>query len=73
MDATDESNAIKRHYVDFFDDDNDQGTYQQKIKDLITNGDVRLLVNLNDLRRFDAAQKTTRVKSLLDDCQVSRE
>lgn len=70
MDATDESNAIKRHYVDFFDDDNDQGTYQQKIKDLITNGDVRLVVNLNDLRRFDAAQKTTRVKYLLDDCQA---
>ncbi len=59
MDPSDEANVLKRHYVDFLDDDNDQGTYQQKIKDLITNGDVRLVINLNDLRRFDAAQKTT--------------
>lgn len=71
MDATDdqEANTIRRHYVDFLDDDNDQGTYQQKIKDLITNGEIRLVVNLNDLRRFDAAQKTTRAKTLLDECQ----
>ncbi|XP_064651857.1 zygotic DNA replication licensing factor mcm3-like [Lineus longissimus] len=42
---------IQRDYMDFLDDDDNQGIYHQKIRDMITNNQVRLMVNVNDLRR----------------------
>ena len=30
---------------------NDQGIYAQKVRDMIANNEVRLIVNINDLRR----------------------
>ncbi|XP_033100370.1 DNA replication licensing factor MCM3-like [Anneissia japonica] len=41
----------QRDYLDFLDDDNDQGTYQGKVRDMIKNNQYRLIVNVNDLRR----------------------
>ncbi|KAK7487331.1 hypothetical protein BaRGS_00021420 [Batillaria attramentaria] len=42
---------IQREYLDFLDDEEDQGIYQQKVRDMITDTQVRLIVNINDLRR----------------------
>ncbi|XP_067142517.1 DNA replication licensing factor MCM3 isoform X2 [Centruroides vittatus] len=42
---------IQREYLDFLDDDVDQGYYSQCVKDMITNNGCRLIVNINDLRK----------------------
>ncbi|WAR16634.1 MCM3Z-like protein [Mya arenaria] len=52
---------IQREYLDFLDDGNDQGIYVQKVRDMIANNEVRLIVNINDLRR----KNPTRAASLL--------
>ncbi|KXJ29335.1 Zygotic DNA replication licensing factor mcm3 [Exaiptasia diaphana] len=43
--------GIQREYLDFLDDDEDQGVYHGKVRDMITRNEYRLLVNVNDLRR----------------------
>ncbi|XP_076457176.1 zygotic DNA replication licensing factor mcm3-like [Babylonia areolata] len=53
---------IQREYLDFLDDEEDQGIYQQKVRDMVTNMEVRLVVNINDLRRKNAK----RCSALLD-------
>ncbi|KAH9494473.1 Zygotic DNA replication licensing factor mcm3 [Bulinus truncatus] len=42
---------IQREYLDFLDDDNDQGIYLQKVRDMVANNEIRIKVNVNDLRR----------------------
>ncbi|KAJ8321799.1 hypothetical protein KUTeg_000270 [Tegillarca granosa] len=54
---------IQREYLDFLDDGEDQGIYQQKVKDMITNNEIRLAVNINDLRR----KNPKRAQSLLQE------
>jgi len=34
----------------------DQGIYLQKVRDMIANNEIRLLVNINDLRKKNAAR-----------------
>uniref|UniRef100_A0A8C5QKZ0 DNA replication licensing factor MCM3 n=1 Tax=Leptobrachium leishanense TaxID=445787 RepID=A0A8C5QKZ0_9ANUR len=41
----------QREYLDFLDDDQDQGLYHGKVKDMIGSNEHRLIINLNDLRR----------------------
>lgn len=41
---------LQRQYLDFLDDDADQGFYHAKVRDMIERGDRRLIVNINDLR-----------------------
>ncbi|XP_053192622.1 DNA replication licensing factor MCM3 [Scomber japonicus] len=41
----------QRDYLDFLDDDQDQGIYQSKVRDMISENKSRLTVNINDLRR----------------------
>ncbi|XP_076128400.1 DNA replication licensing factor MCM3 [Alosa pseudoharengus] len=41
----------QRDYLDFLDDDQDQGIYQSKVRDMISENKFRLIVNINDLRR----------------------
>lgn len=41
----------QRAYLDFLDDEEDQGVYQARVRDMIGDEDVRLIVNINDLRR----------------------
>ncbi|KAK7091922.1 zygotic DNA replication licensing factor mcm3-like [Littorina saxatilis] len=53
---------IQREYLDFLDDEEDQGIYQQKVRDMITNTEIRLVVNVNDLRR----KNPDRCKQLLE-------
>lgn len=49
---------VQREYLDFLDDGDDQGIYLQKVRDMIANNDVRLIVNINDLRRKNPARAT---------------
>ncbi|PIK34488.1 putative zygotic DNA replication licensing factor mcm3 [Apostichopus japonicus] len=41
----------QREYLDFIDDDADQGLYHEKVRDMINKNKSRLIVNINDLRR----------------------
>jgi len=49
---------IQRQYLDFLDDDSDQGFYHAKVRDMIERGDRRLVVNINDLRGKNAERAT---------------
>ncbi|GJQ82031.1 Mcm3 [Trypoxylus dichotomus] len=42
---------IQREYLDFLDDEEDQGKYAQLVKNMVNEKGCRLLVNVNDLRR----------------------
>jgi len=53
---------IQREYLDFLDDDQDQGFYSGKVKDMITENRHRLIVNINDLRR----KKPQRAKAMIE-------
>uniref|UniRef100_A0A3P9Q3J6 DNA replication licensing factor MCM3 n=1 Tax=Poecilia reticulata TaxID=8081 RepID=A0A3P9Q3J6_POERE len=46
-----EMREAQRDYLDFLDDDQDQGIYQSKVRDMIGENKARLIVNINDLRR----------------------
>ncbi|XP_029281864.1 DNA replication licensing factor MCM3 [Cottoperca gobio] len=46
----------QRDYLDFLDDDQDQGVYQSKVRDMIGENKARLIVNINDLRRRNEAR-----------------
>ncbi|XP_063771187.1 DNA replication licensing factor MCM3 [Pseudophryne corroboree] len=46
-----EMRDAQREYLDFLDDEEDQGIYQSKVRDMISDNNCRLIVNINDLRR----------------------
>ncbi|XP_055043140.1 DNA replication licensing factor MCM3 [Misgurnus anguillicaudatus] len=46
-----EMREAQRDYLDFLDDDQDQGIYQSKVREMIGENKSRLIVNINDLRR----------------------
>ncbi|XP_054034152.1 DNA replication licensing factor MCM3 [Dryobates pubescens] len=46
-----ELREAQRDYLDFLDDEEDQGVYHSKVRDMISDNRYRLLVNINDLRR----------------------
>ncbi|XP_035210983.1 zygotic DNA replication licensing factor mcm3-like [Stegodyphus dumicola] len=52
---------IQKEYLDFLDDDDDQGVYSQAVKDMINRKSCRMVVNINDLRR----KNSVRCQSLL--------
>ncbi|KAG1669231.1 DNA replication licensing factor MCM3 [Nymphon striatum] len=47
---------IQREYVEFLDDDQDQGVYTMLIKGMVENQERRLIVNINDLRKKNSAR-----------------
>ncbi|XP_060773434.1 DNA replication licensing factor MCM3 [Neoarius graeffei] len=51
-----EMREAQREYLDFLDDDQDQGIYQSKVRDMISENKSRLVVNINDLRRRNEAR-----------------
>ncbi|NP_001133652.1 DNA replication licensing factor MCM3 [Salmo salar] len=53
-----EMREAQREYLDFLDDDQDQGVYQSKVRDMISENKNRLIVNINDLRRRNEARAT---------------
>lgn len=42
---------IQREYLEFLEDDEDSGVYTQLVRDMVANGERRLVVNINDLRK----------------------
>ncbi|XP_057283469.1 DNA replication licensing factor MCM3 [Pezoporus wallicus] len=46
-----ELREAQRDYLDFLDDEEDQGIYSSKVREMISDNQYRLLVNINDLRR----------------------
>ncbi|KAM5164716.1 DNA replication licensing factor MCM3 [Mantella aurantiaca] len=46
-----EIREAQREYLDFLDDEEDQGIYQSKVREMISDNQCRLIVNINDLRR----------------------
>ncbi|XP_005377713.1 PREDICTED: DNA replication licensing factor MCM3 [Chinchilla lanigera] len=46
-----ELREAQRDYLDFLDDEEDQGVYQSKVRDMISDSQYRLIVSVNDLRR----------------------
>ncbi|KAF8767426.1 DNA replication licensing factor MCM3 like protein [Argiope bruennichi] len=42
---------VQKEYLDFLDDDDDQGIYSDAVKDMINRKGRRLVININDLRR----------------------
>lgn len=53
---------IQRDYLDFLDDEEDQGVYAAHVRKMITDSAKRLVVNVNDLRR----KNPDRAKALLN-------
>lgn len=64
MDPSDEIRLreIQREYLDFLDDEQDQGFYTSKVKDMINENKHRLIVNINDLRK----RKPQRAREMID-------
>ncbi|KAL6486216.1 hypothetical protein MHYP_G00056080 [Metynnis hypsauchen] len=56
-----ELREAQREYLDFLDDDQDQGVYHEKVRNMVSEGQSRLIVNINDLRR----RNEKRAKELL--------
>ncbi|XP_039750657.1 DNA replication licensing factor MCM3 isoform X2 [Pararge aegeria] len=53
---------LQREYLEFLDDEEDQGVYMEKVKLMIGEQSRRLIVNINDLRR----KNPERAKNLLE-------
>lgn len=53
IDKADEirTREITQEYLNFLDDSVDDKIYTQKIEELIRDGMIRLIVNINDVRR----------------------
>ncbi|KAF1745486.1 hypothetical protein MXB_3845 [Myxobolus squamalis] len=41
---------IQREYLNFLDDENDNGSYNKKVLTMISSGKYRLIININHLR-----------------------
>lgn len=59
MDSEQELREFQREYLDFLDDDDDQGIYREKVREMIQENRSRLIVNINDLRRRNAKRAIT--------------
>ncbi|GBM63135.1 Maternal DNA replication licensing factor mcm3 [Araneus ventricosus] len=47
---------VQKEYLDFLDDDDDQGLYSDAVKDMINRKGKRLVININDLRRKNSVR-----------------
>lgn len=81
MDEDQEIREFQREYTEFLDDkvskcypwlyseqivQDDQGLYDAKIRDLIRENQVRLIVNINDLRKKNIRRATKYVSRAAD-------
>nr|XP_046229752.1 DNA replication licensing factor MCM3 [Scatophagus argus] len=62
-----EMREAQRDYLDFLDDDQDQGIYQSKVRDMISENKARLIVNINDLRRRNEARAAKLMNSAFEE------
>lgn len=49
---------IQREYLEFLEDEEDAGVYTQLVRDMVTSGDCRIIVNINDLRQKNSHRTT---------------
>ncbi|XP_068250969.1 zygotic DNA replication licensing factor mcm3 [Palaemon carinicauda] len=54
---------IQREYLEFLEDDDDSGVYTQLVRDMVANGECRLNVNINDLRKKNPQRAVGLLKS----------
>lgn len=67
QDGDQHSRDIQREYLDFLDDETDQGKYSQLVKDMISDKSCRLLVNINDLRRKNSARAVSLLNNAFEE------
>lgn len=60
--------VIQSEYLDFLDDEEDQGIYQKKVKSMLEDTRIRLLVNINDLRRKNPARAQSLLNNAFEEC-----
>nr|XP_023017543.1 DNA replication licensing factor Mcm3 [Leptinotarsa decemlineata] len=58
---------LHREYLDFLDDEEDQGKYTQMVKNMIADKSHRLVVNINDLRRKNPARTQSLLKNAFEE------
>ncbi|KAG5886368.1 hypothetical protein JTB14_034902 [Gonioctena quinquepunctata] len=58
---------LQREYLDFLDDEEDQGKYSQLVKNMIADKSSRLVVNINDLRRKNPARAQSLLKNAFEE------
>lgn len=57
----------QREYAEFLDDYNRDGIYTQLVKDMVSNKQTRLVVNINDLRRVNPKRAQSLVTDAFDE------
>ncbi|XP_066494108.1 DNA replication licensing factor MCM3 [Tiliqua scincoides] len=57
----------QRDYLDFLDDEEDRGVYQSKVRDMISDNQYRLIVNINDLRRKNEKRASRLLNSAFEE------
>ncbi|CAI5769129.1 DNA replication licensing factor MCM3 [Podarcis lilfordi] len=62
-----ELREAQRDYLDFLDDEEDQGIYQSKVRDMISDNQYRLIVNINDLRRKNEKRASRLLNSAFEE------
>ncbi|XP_013909441.1 PREDICTED: DNA replication licensing factor MCM3 [Thamnophis sirtalis] len=62
-----ELREAQRDYLDFLDDEEDQGIYQSKVRDMINDNGHRLIVNINDLRRKNEKRASRLLNSAFEE------
>lgn len=58
---------IQRAYLDFLDDEEDQGMYATRVKTMVEEKKARLVVNINDLRRKSPARATELLRNSFEE------
>ncbi|XP_017762088.1 PREDICTED: DNA replication licensing factor Mcm3 [Eufriesea mexicana] len=61
---------IQREYMDFLDDMEDQGIYTTLVKNMIEEGNHRLYVNVNDLRKKNPARAASLLNNSFEEHQA---
>ncbi|OXU23680.1 hypothetical protein TSAR_010687 [Trichomalopsis sarcophagae] len=67
MDNFEEDQRLERQYVDFLDDEQDQGTYTGLVKNMIEEKKYRLIVNINDLRKKNPERAASLLNSSFEE------
>ncbi|XP_050068734.1 DNA replication licensing factor Mcm3 [Anopheles maculipalpis] len=59
--------SIQNEYLNFLDDEEDQGTYMAHVRKMINDKSKRLVVNINDIRRKNPARALALLNSAFDE------
>ncbi|XKL67199.1 hypothetical protein PGB90_010619 [Kerria lacca] len=58
---------IQREYLEFLDDEEDKGIYHAKVKTMIEDQKIRIVVNVNDLRAKNPTRATELLKNAFEE------